>query len=157
MRHLSAILIILFLAAAPSCKFLKNKGLFGKKTTTLAALLAQQDSIRVADSIRKVQEQLLALEKAKVDTLQFGEETRQASLKNSRYNIIIGAFITPEFAKNLAGSFREKGYDTEIFKMGGSNFELVSAEGHESLSKAISRLRQFQDTVQFDAWIYIRK
>jgi len=84
-------------------------------------------------------------------------ETRQASLKKSKYNIIVGSFITPEYAKNLAETYREQGYDTKIFKMEGSNFELVSAESHESLRKAISRLQQFQDTVEIDAWMYIRE
>ena len=157
MRHLSVVFLILLLAVAPSCNFFKNKGLFGKKAKTLAALLAQQDSVRVADSIRKVQEQMLAIENAKLDSIRLDAETRQASLKKSKYNIIVGSFITPEYAKNLAETYREQGYDTKIFKMEGSNFELVSAESHESLRKAISRLQQFQDTVEIDAWMYIRE
>jgi len=157
MRHLSAVLLILLLAVAPSCNFFKNRGLFGKKANTLAALLAQQDSIRVADSIRKVQEQLKAIENAKSDSIRLAEEARQAAAKSDRYNIIVGSFITPEYAKGLAESYRQQGYDTKILKMEGSNFELVSAESHESLRKAILRLRAFQDTVEFDAWMFIRK
>jgi hypothetical protein len=157
MRHLSAVFLILLLAVAPSCNFFKNKGLFGKKAKSLATLLAQQDSIRVADSLRKVQEQLLAIENAKNDSIRFDEEARQAAAKERKYNIIVGSFITPEYAKGLAETFRQQGYDTEILKMEGSNFELVSAESHESLRKAISRLKQFQDTIEIDSWIYIRQ
>ncbi len=38
MRHLSAVILILILAVAPSCNYFKNKGLFGKKAKTLEAL-----------------------------------------------------------------------------------------------------------------------
>jgi hypothetical protein len=157
MRHVSAIALIFLLALAPSCKFFKNRGLFGKKEKSLAELRAQQDSIRVADSIKNVQELLLAAENAKMDSVRRAEEARQAALTASRYNIIVGSFITPEYARSLEETYRQQGYDTRIFKMEGSNFELVSAESHQKLGKAISRLRQFQDTVEIDAWIYIRE
>ena len=157
MRHLSAIILIFLLAVTPSCNFLKNKGLFGKKAKTLAALLAQQDSVRVADSIRKVQEQFLAIETAKLDSVRLEEEARQAAAKSSKYNIIVGSFITPEYAKEHAETYRQQGYDSKVFRMDGSNFELVSAESHQNLRKAISRLQQFQDTIEIDAWLYIRE
>jgi len=156
MRHLTAVLLILLLAVAPSCNFFKNKGLFGKKARALAALQAQNDSIRSADSIRRSQEQLLAIENAKLDSIRLQEEASQAAEKKNKYNIIVGSFITPEYAKVFSESYRQQGYDARIFKLEGSNFELVSAESHESLRKAISRLQQFQDTVQIDAWMYIR-
>ena len=157
MRHLSVVCLILIFAVAPSCNFLKNRGLFGKKAKTLATLLAQQDSIRVADSIRKVQAQLLAIENTKLDSIRMEAEARQTAAKTSRYNIIVGSFITPEYAKDQAETYRQQGYDTKIFKMEGSNFELVSAESHKSLRTAISRLQQFQDTIEIDAWLYIRE
>jgi hypothetical protein len=155
MRHLFAVILILLLAVAPSCNFFKNKGLFGRKARILATMRAQQDSIRVADSIRKVKENFLALENAKLDSIRAEEEARNAASNRNKYNIIVGSFITPEYAKDWAESYRQQGYDPKIIKMEGSNFELVSAESHESLRKAISRLRQFQDTVNIDAWMYI--
>jgi hypothetical protein len=157
MRHVSAIVLIFLLAVAPSCKFFKNIGLFGKKEKSLTVLRAQQDSIRAADSIKKVQESLLAVENAKMDSIRLETLARQAAMKASKYNIIVGSFITPEYAKGHSEAYRQQGYDTKILKMEGSNFELVSAESHQSLRKAISRLSQFQDTVEIDAWIYVLK
>jgi cell division protein FtsN len=157
MRHLSIVFLIVILGVAPSCNFIKNKGLFGKKAKTLAALLAQQDSIRVADSIRKVQDQILAIENAKLDSIRLAEEAKQLAAKTSKYNIIVGSFITPEYANGHAEAYRMQGYDTKVIKMEGTDFELVSAESHQSLKKAISRLQQFQDTVEIDAWIFIRE
>ena len=59
----------------PSCKFFREK-VFGKKARALAEMQARQDSIRVADSIRKAQERLLALEKARQDSLRHAEEAK---------------------------------------------------------------------------------
>ena len=119
-------------------------------------MLAQQDSIRIADSLNKVDEKLEAIENARLDSIR-KEEARQAAEKKSKYNIIVGSFHTPEYAKSLAEIYRQRGYETKILKMERSNFDLVSAESHESLRKAISRLRQFRDTVEMEAWIYTRE
>lgn len=155
MRHLAALIITIFIVISPSCNYLREKGMFGKKSRTLAALRAQQDSIRVADSIRKVQKKLEDFENAKLDSLRRDEEDRAALQQKNKYNIIVGSFITPEYAKSYSETYRQQGYDTKIIKMEGSHFELVSAESHENFRKAVSRLRQFQDTVAFDAWMYI--
>jgi hypothetical protein len=157
MKQLSAMVLVLLLAVAPSCKYFNKPGLFGKKERTLASLLAQQDSIRIADSLNKVDEKLAAIEKERLDSVRKEEEARQAAEIKGKYNIIVGSFHTPEYAKSLAESYRQRGYETKILKMERSNFELVSAESHESLRKAISRLRQFRDTVEMEAWIYTRK
>ena len=155
MRHLSAIIFIVLLAVLPSCKFFKGSKLFGKKDKTLEVMLARHDSIRVADSIRQVQDRLLAIETAKLDSVRKADEERLAM--ESKYNIIVGSFITPDYAKGLAEVYRKQGYDTRIIKMGGSRFELVSAESHDSFRKAVARLKAFQDTTELDAWMYIKK
>jgi hypothetical protein len=152
MRHLLSVVLIVLLAGMPSCKFFKGKG---SKEKELAVLLARQDSIRVADSIRNVQERLLAIENAKLDSIRIAEEVRIAS--GSRFNIIVGSFITPEYAKALNDEYIKKGYNSQILKMEGSKFELVAAEGHKNFRTAVERLAQFQDTIQLDAWMYIKK
>ena len=157
MRRLSAIIFILLLAVTPSCKFFKKIGLFGRKDNNLAILRTQRDSIRVADSIRKVQEHLLAIENTKLDSIRLAEEVRLAGERKNKYNIIVGSFITPEYAKGHAEYYRQQGYESKILKMEGTRFELVSAESHEILRDALSRLKEFQDTVEIDAWIYIVK
>jgi hypothetical protein len=156
MRHLPAILLILLLIALPSCKYFKG-GLFGKKARTMAMLKAQEDSIRVADSLQKVKANLKAFEDARIDSLKRADEERLALESKFKYNIIVGSFITPEYAKGLSQDYRNQGYDPKIIKMEGSRFELVSIEAHNSFRKAITRLKQFQDTVQFESWLYVKK
>jgi hypothetical protein len=156
MRILTAFVLTLILAMTPSCKFFKGKKIFGRKADKMVVWLARQDSTRVADSIRTVQEKLLAKENARLDSLRVVGE-KNAWENKYRYNIIVGAFITPEYSRAQADDYRQRGYDSRIIKVEGSRFELVSAEAHETFRKAVERLQQFQDTVEINAWMYIKK
>ena len=154
MRHLTAIILIILLALTPSCKYFKGKKIFGHKADTMAVWQAQQ--LRVADSINVVRDRLQAKENARLDSLRVVEEKRALEKKN-KFSIIVGSFITPEYAKGLAEVYRKKGYDTRIIKMEGSRFELVSAESIDNYRKAISRLKYFQGNEEVDTWIYEKK
>lgn len=157
MKNIAAFIFILLIAILPSCKFLRDKDLIGKKSKTMAILKAKQDSFRISDSIKKVNDYLKAVEMAKLDSIKKEEQEKLAWESRYRYNIIVGSFITPEYAKAYANEFSNKGYNAKIIKDEGSQFEFVSAEAHDNFRKAVSRLKQFQDTVAFDAWMYIRK
>jgi DNA repair photolyase len=149
MRHLSIIGLILLLLVLPSCKYFNKKD---KAKAELAALHAQQDSIRIIDSIRVAQEQLAAIEASKLEEAKKTEA--EQAIKN-KFNIIVGSFKTPEYAKRMAEDYQKKGYNTNILKMKGSTFELVSAEAHESMKKAFARQKEFQNNIEKDAWVYI--
>ena len=155
MRHLTAIFLILIIAMASSCKFFKEKKLFGKKDRLMAEWQAKQDSIRVADSIKRVNDSLHAIENSRLDSIRLAEK-KQIELA-SRYNIIVGSFITPEYAEACAENYRKMGYDARIIQKKNSRFALVSAESHESVRRAVDRVNQFQDTVATDSWIYVRR
>jgi len=156
MKHLTALILVLILISLPGCKYFKGKKLFGKKARETELLKARQDNIRVADSIMKVQKRLKAVEDARLDSLRLAEEKRAWDLQR-KYNIIVGSFITPEYARSHADTYRQNGYDARIIKMEGGRFDLVSAEAYESFRKAVARLQQFQDTVETEAWLYIMK
>jgi hypothetical protein len=157
MRHFSIIFFLAVLVLTPSCKNIRERGLFGKKAKTLEMLKAQQDSVRVADSLKKVENRLKAIEEARLDSIRLAEEERAAYEARNKFNIIVGSFITPEFAKAWAEEYRKQGYDTKVIKMADSNFELVVAESYDRFSKAVERLNQFQDTVDIDTWLYVSK
>lgn len=151
----SALCIVFLL---PSCKFIRKKGWFGTgKADTMLVWQARQDSIRVADSLFKVRQQLEAIEQARIDSLNRVEQERLAYEARFRYHIVVGSFITPEYAKALNEGMKKQGYNSQIVRRPGSRFEFVSAEAHENLRKAVDRLMQFRDTVAYDAWIYVRK
>jgi hypothetical protein len=153
MKILSALILVFFLAFLPSCKFFQNK-VFGKKARALAEMKAREDSTRVADSLRKAQAYLLSIENARQDSIRLAVDQRKAA--ENKYNIIVGSFITPEYAREMAQAYKGMGYNPEVIKMN-ERFELVSAEGHQNLRTAIKRLAAFQDTVQMESWIYVRQ
>jgi hypothetical protein len=157
MKQLAVFGLIMLLVVLPSCKFLREKGLLGRKVDTMVVWQAKLRNMRVADSIRKVQDGLLALENAKLDSVNKADQERGAWESKYRYNIILGSFVTPEYARNLSADLSKKGYKTRIIKLEGTVFEMVSAEAHDNFRNAVSRLHQFQDTVSIDAWLYIIK
>jgi hypothetical protein len=97
------------------------------------------------------------LENERIASAQKAEAEKLAAESKNKYNIIVGSFITPEYAKGFAEVYRQKGYDTKILKVEGSRFELVAAEAYDSFGKAAPRLREFRASIELDAWIYIRK
>jgi hypothetical protein len=156
MRHLSIILLSGLLIVVPSCKYFKG-GLFGKKARHMAILKAQEDSIRRVDSLQKVKAQLIAIENMKLDSIRKVNEERLAFEAKRKYNIIVGSFINTDYAKGLCDEYRKQGYDPKIIKQEGSRFELVSVEAHDSFRNAVSRLKQFQDTIQIESWLFVKK
>lgn len=157
MKHLILFLVIIMLVLTPSCKWLREKGLIGRKADTMVVWRMKQDNLRIADSIRKAQDKLFAAEKARMDSLSAADLERKDWETKYKYNIIIGSFLTPEYAIKYSSEFAANGYNTRIIKLQGTQFEMVSAEAHESFSKAVERLKQFQDTVAYDSWLYIFK
>jgi hypothetical protein len=157
MRQLLVIMLIGLLIMLPSCKYFKGGGIFGNKSKSMAIMKVREDSIRVADSLQKVKDRLAVTENTKPGSENKGDEERSGQKAGNKFNIIVGSFITPEYAKVLMEVYRKRGFDPKILKPDRSKFELVSIEGYDSFQKAVSRLKQFQDTIQLEAWLYIKK
>ena len=155
MRQLAVFFVIILFVILPSCKFLREKGLWGRRADTMAVWQAKRDSTRVADSIRYVQNRLLAIENARLDSVRKADQEKMEFETKYKYNIIVGSFITPQYARDFLGEMSKKGYNARLLKLEGTQFEMVSAEAHESFRQAIDRLKQFQDTIATDAWLYI--
>ncbi|MDX2414805.1 MAG: hypothetical protein QNK33_06415 [Bacteroidales bacterium] len=148
-------LIILFVF--PSCKFIRKKGWFGTgKADALIVLQARQDSIRKVDSIKAELDIIKAIEQLRIDSLMAAEEALIAIENSFRFHIIVGSFLTPEYATDHLEYYKSMGYDAKIVDGPEARFNLVSAEAHNSVSKAYNRLVAFQDTVEFEAWLYTR-
>jgi hypothetical protein len=154
MRYLFVV-ILLVLFFADSCKFIEEKGWFGKKADTLEAFYLKQDSIRRADSIRQHLE-LKAKEQARLDSIRMVEQEEIERLARFKYHIIVGSFKTPEYADLYSEFYSNMGYKTEIL-YSNNDFNLVSARAFDNIRDAIKDLENFRDTVELDAWIYINE
>jgi len=157
MKHLLVIILSGLLIALPSCKYFKGGALFGKKSRNTTVMKAREDSIKLADSLQKVKDISQDIEKPKLDSLTRIDAGRTASEANHKYNIIVGCFITPKYAAGLTEQYHKQGYDARIIKAEGSRFEFVSIEALDNFRKAVSRLRQFQDTLKIESWLYVKK
>jgi len=151
------LIIILFAIsmAFSSCKFVKEKGWFGMKNAdTMDAYLRKQDSIHIADSINIIIAKQRAIEQARQDSINRAEQERLERLARFKYHIVVGSFITPQFADEWSVYYNSIGYGTEILKAG-NEFNLVSARKYDNMKDAVMDLERFKDTVQVDAWVYI--
>ena len=152
-------ILTIFLALimlSSSCKFIKEKGWFGKsKAEAKTVSMAMQDSIRVADSIRAETEKMKALEQVRLDSVRAAEQAQREREVRFKYHIIVGSFLTPEYADDYLKYYKSMGYDAQIIDDSRNRFHLVSAEVHDNLNRAIRRLYQYQDTVEFESWLYI--
>ena len=153
------LIFILFaiLVSFSSCKFVKEKGWFGlKNADTMDAYLRKQDSIHIADSINKVISIQKAMEQARQDSINKAEQERLEWLARFKYHIVVGSFITPQYADEWSVYYNSMGYGTEILKAS-NEFSLVSARKYDNMKDALIDLRHFKDTVQIDAWVYINE
>ena len=154
MKKLIFILFVI-LVSFSSCKFVKEKGWFGLKSAdTLDAYLIKQDSIRIADSLQKVIDKQKAIEQARLDSIQKVELERLDMLARFKYYIVVGSFLTPQYADEWSVYYNSIGYGTEILKAD-NEFNLVSARKYDNMKDALTDLEHFKDTVQIDAWVYI--
>jgi hypothetical protein len=110
----------------------------------------------VADSLKVIREAEIAQarEQAYQDSLMRIDEEMNYYDNQFRYHIIVGSFITPEYALDHADFYTSMGYQTQIFE-GVNGFDLVSAMDLEDYSQSLYQLENFKDTVEIESWLYI--
>ncbi len=164
-RYVIAIFIIVLLLFFPARRFLRQHGyfLFDNKTLNEALLWAHHDSIRVADSLKRIKiESNLPQDKQQDSTVKSNKEESPALARDIRdtYCIIIGTFSNPENARQAAGKYRSRGYKTSIISITGKNgvkTELVSVKTFNSPDEAARFLKEFKSKYDPEAWIYSHK
>ena len=158
---LASIILISILLILPSCRNIREYGLFGRRSLKNALLWAQQDSIRVADSLKNTLIVRDLAEEVFQDSIVLSEEEMlsEEGIRN-QYYIIIGTFAKPDNAMNLAVQFRNQGYEASIIRTTnsyGTELHMVSVKTFKNNEEAISYLNEFQSEVQSPAWKYHSK
>lgn len=151
MKKLYMVLLAGMVLLTPSCDFAKSINPFGKKAREAEALRQQQEAFRVADSIRVANEQA-ALEQQRQAEL--ARQAEQEALELSRYHVIVGSFLTPEYADHWLRHITELGYNAKIVGMNGGRWRLVSANSFPDIHGAYNALEEIQNNINGDAWVY---
>jgi hypothetical protein len=161
-RFLPAIFIILLLLFFPIRRILRENGffIFGNKARKEALLWAQQDSIRVADSLKRIEIETNVVEEIHQDTLVKADKEEYpvfAGDIRNKYYIIIGSFTNPDNAKLAARKYRSLGYRTIIISTtnrNGIKAILVSINIFNNYNQAVIYLKEFQSKFDPKAWMY---
>ena len=159
--YLASIILISILLILPSCSNLTEDGFFRRRSLKKALLWAQQDSMRIADSLKSNLIVSDFAEEALEDSiLPTEEEMLTGEDLRNQYHIIIGTFAEPENAKLVAAQFRSQGYQTSIISRTnryGINLDMVSVKTFNNLEEASSYLKKFKSDVDSSAWMYQAK
>jgi hypothetical protein len=178
-RLLPVICLALGLLSMPSCKYIKQKLHFGKYSLQEAIEWARQDSLRVADSLKRVSKdkkvsgksipdsvkKVLAEKKdfnnTMTDSLMSIVATKpQKETSGTHYYIIIGSFSNHENAKEASAEFSKRGYTPTILTKTNkekSDLELVSVKTFTDYKQAVTFVKDLQATSVPDAYIYTGK
>jgi cell division septation protein DedD len=141
-----------------SCGYFREKGLFLGKNRKELLLWAQQDSIRIADSLKNNVVIKDVARDAKQDSVVKPVQDKASKAARSKmYYLIIGTFGNPENAKSVAEEYSNQGYKTDIIKTTNSNgrkIELVSIKAFNNYSDAVSYRNEFHRKISSNVWIY---
>lgn len=154
MKKISIGFVIIVFMLTGSCKFIRQKGWFGTGKDTMALYQQRMDSIRVADSLKRIEEEQQRLEQAFLDSVQQAEEEQRFLEEQYRYHIIVGGFITPEYADDYAAYYASEGFQPQILTAE-NGFDLISVMDLDNLAEARRMVENFRDTVDIDTWLYI--
>ena len=160
-RYLSSIILIATFLIFPSCRNVREDGLFVRRSLKKAYLWAQQDSMRIADSLKSNLLVSEYAEEALEDSIVLTEEKMLTGEGiGNQYHIIIGTFAEPENAKLVAAQFRSQGYQTSIINRTnryGINLDMVSVKTFNNYEEASRYKNKFRREVDSSAWLYHNK
>jgi len=152
MKKLPLVLLAAVLVLTPSCDFMKSINPFGKKAREAEALRQQQEAFRIADSIRVTNE---AKEEAeRVRQAELAMEAEEQTRVMTGYHVIVGSFLTPEYADAWLEHIKGFGYDAQLIGMDGGRWQLVSARSFPDLHQAWNAIGTVQDRINGEAWVY---
>ena len=152
MKRLPLVFLAAVLLLTPSCDFMKSINPFGKKSREAEALRQQQEAFRIADSIRVVKEK--EAEAERIRQAELAQVAEEQAVVAAGYHVIVGSFLTPEYADAWLEHIKSFGYDAQLVGMNGGRWQLVSAQAFPNLHQAWNALGTVQDRINGEAWVY---
>ncbi len=163
MKRVIFFLIISIPFMFTQCDFINTK-ILGKESPedTMAAYQARLDSIRRADSIKKI-EQREADSLARLDSIKEAKEQAKADsidrIKKARaqnkYHIISGSFRNDSYAQRYKKRMEDNhNYDNTRILQARNGFNLVSIKSYPDYRQALNELRNIRSQDNFPVWVY---
>jgi hypothetical protein len=157
MRYIIFLILLLFSLPNSSCKFISTNILSNETELKKNLFKQKQDSIRIADSLKIIQEEQISLENSKLDSVRKEDENRRILNGRLKYKIIVGSFTNSQNARDLLESYKSRGFNSDIIISEADSIEYVSAEAFDDERKAMERLKEFKATIDSKAWLYVAK
>jgi hypothetical protein len=157
---LVAIIIAIFIFLL-SFWYSNNGVIFRKRGLKKAMEWATGDSIRIADSLKRIEIGVVAPIGSSLYSINKKSVT-EISEKNKaiKYHIIVGSFSVKGNALRCMREYLVKGYNAElIYKKSstGNNVGLVSVKSFHDFDETREYLKNFQRDLDSEAWIYVIK
>ncbi len=156
-RSINILRLVSLLIFFSSCRFIEEKRLLNE-----ARLWTQhvEDSIRVADSLKRIHFNTKKVEEINNDTLDKSDKQRPPLFVGEirdTYYIIVGSFANSKNAGLTAVKYHNLGFKTNIISTttrNGTKTEMVSVNNFKNHNEAVRFLRGFQSRFDAKAWIY---
>ncbi len=155
MKNILLVFLAFIMLSATSCNFMQSINPFGKKKREAMALQEQREAYRIADSIRVVREQEAEAERLRQAEL--AREAEEQAVVMAGHHVIVGSFLTPEYADAWLEHIRGIGYDATIVDMDGGRWKLVSAASFPQQRQAYNALPSITERVDGEAWVWNRQ
>ena len=157
-RNLIIICLLLLVLIIPLSRLARKLIHSGEQYLKASIETGRADSTRVADSLKRALTFKKNFNKTLTDTL-LSMETKNLAGGGPgvSYYIIIGSYASPGNAETVAEQYQNQGYETTIIatiNRKGENISMVSVSSFSNADKAKSFLKEFQQKVNPNAWLY---
>jgi cell division protein FtsN len=140
-------MVIIMPLVLTNCKWLRNKGIIGKKAAMKEYIQKLEDIIK-DDSLQIAQ--MKKESQAKIDSLK--NNCKEA---NNAYYVITGSFRNSKYAEDFLSKMKSMGYKSEIVEAS-NGFNLVSAFSGNNYKEVLNALYNLRNSVDQESWLYVK-
>jgi len=151
MKRKVIVIILGLMLLTPSCDYVKSHNPFTKKAREAEALRLQQEAARLADSIRVANENIAREMERQAELARIAE---QEALELEKYHVIVGSFLTPEYATAWLNHCNQLGFTSKVVEMDGGRWSLISVGSYDNIHDAWNALDRIQETAGGEAWVF---
>jgi hypothetical protein len=156
MKKLLLLIFITVPIFQQSCDFFQKKDMFSNEQDSLLIYQKKQDSLRLADSIKKLEDQLTDLRRDHRKLLDSVRQSGQVQSSGYHYHVVVGSFKNPGYLDSYNKYVQEKGFNTKILQ-NKYGFKLVVVESFNNWSKAVRTLEALRNDFEKRSWIYVEQ